>query len=53
MLGAQKRKANAEGNLKAASEELASYIDVKGSLQQTGVTKAQEFKAKTKVVTRS
>ena len=36
------------GNLKVTSTELASDTDVKGSLHQTRVTKAQEFEAETK-----
>ena len=44
----RRRKANAEGDLKVTSTELASNLDVKGSLHQTCVTKAQEFDAEMK-----
>jgi len=42
------RKATAEGDLKVTSKELASDVDVKGSLHQNCLSRAQEFEAETK-----
>merc|ERR1712129_295395 len=42
------KKATAEGDLQVTSKELASDVDVKGSLHQTCMTRAQEFEAETK-----
>ena len=42
------KKATAEGHLKVTSKELASDVDLRGSLHQTCMTRAQEFEAETK-----
>merc|ERR1719162_1720680 len=42
------KKATVEGDLKVTSKELASDVDVKGSLHQTCMTRAQEFEVETK-----
>jgi len=46
--GSAERKATAEGDLKVTSKELASDVDVKGSLHQNCLSRAQEFEAETK-----
>jgi len=48
MAGSAERKSTSDGDLKVTTKELASDKDVKESLHQTCMTRAQDFEAETK-----
>merc|ERR1719330_202998 len=48
LAGSAERKATADGDLKVTSKELASDQEVKGSLHQTCMSRAEEFEVETK-----